>query len=47
MAIGDTLVIVFGNKTLTVKVAALNELTKKEQAGEMYTVVDESYKESY
>ncbi|KRN25960.1 RNA-binding S4 domain-containing protein [Lacticaseibacillus camelliae] len=47
VAIGDTLVIVFGNKTLTVKVAALNELTKKEQAGEMYTVVDESYKESY
>lgn len=47
VSVGDEVVIVFGNKTLTVKVTALLETTKKEQAGEMYDVVSESYKENY
>lgn len=47
VSVGDEVVIVFGNKTLTVKVTALLETTKKEQAGEMYAVVSESYKENY
>ncbi|MCI1893439.1 MAG: RNA-binding S4 domain-containing protein [Lactobacillus sp.] len=47
VALGDELTIVFGNKTLTVKVQGLNEITKKEAAGDMYTVVSETYKESY
>ncbi|WP_461214623.1 RNA-binding S4 domain-containing protein [Lacticaseibacillus sp. GG6-2] len=47
VAVGDVLVIVFGNKTLTVKVDALVESTKKEDAGPMYSVVSETYKESY
>ncbi len=47
VAVGDLLVIAFGNKTLTVKVAALVESTKKEDAGSMYTVESETYKESY
>lgn len=45
--LGDILVIAFGNKTLTVKVTALMTITNKENAGELYTVVSETYKESY
>ncbi|WP_179396119.1 RNA-binding S4 domain-containing protein [Lacticaseibacillus absianus] len=47
VAIGDVLVIAFGNKTLTVKVTDLVETTKKELAGDLYTVVSETYKENY
>ncbi|WP_125705796.1 RNA-binding S4 domain-containing protein [Lacticaseibacillus daqingensis] len=47
VAIGDVLVIAFGNKTLTVKVQALVETTKKELANDMYTVESETYKENY
>ena len=47
VAVGDVLVIAFGNKTLTVKVTALMASTKKEDAGMMYSVVSETYKESY
>lgn len=47
VAVGDTVVIVFGNKTLTVKVTALVETTKKELAQDMYEVVSEDFKEKY
>ncbi|WP_390410302.1 RNA-binding S4 domain-containing protein [Lacticaseibacillus jixiensis] len=47
VAVGDILVIAFGNKTLTVKVEALVESTKKEDAGMMYSVQSETYKENY
>ncbi|MFD1485941.1 RNA-binding S4 domain-containing protein [Lacticaseibacillus baoqingensis] len=47
VSVGDILVIAFGNKTLTVKVDALVESTKKQDAGEMYRVVSETYKENY
>ncbi|WP_225048711.1 RNA-binding S4 domain-containing protein [Lacticaseibacillus kribbianus] len=46
VSIGDVLVIAFGNKTLTVKVSALVETTKKELAADMYTVVAETFKEN-
>ncbi|MFD1430972.1 RNA-binding S4 domain-containing protein [Lacticaseibacillus mingshuiensis] len=45
--LGDQLVINFGNKTLTVKVLALTETTKKEDADGLYEIVSETYKESY
>ncbi|MFD1432648.1 RNA-binding S4 domain-containing protein, partial [Paenibacillus farraposensis] len=47
VSIGDQLVINFGNKTLTVKVLALTETTKKEDADGLYEIVSETYKESY
>ncbi|WP_125710369.1 RNA-binding S4 domain-containing protein [Lacticaseibacillus porcinae] len=47
VSVGDVLVIAFGNKTLTVKVEALVESTKKQDAGEMFSVVSETYKEQY
>ncbi|WP_407894401.1 RNA-binding S4 domain-containing protein [Lacticaseibacillus sp. N501-2] len=47
VSVGDVLVIAFGNKTLTVKVEALVESTKKQDAGEMFSVVAETYKEQY
>ncbi|KRK70008.1 RNA-binding S4 domain-containing protein [Lacticaseibacillus nasuensis] len=47
VSVGDTLVVAFGNKTLTVKVTALLETTKKDAAGEMYEIVSETYKENY
>lgn len=40
VATNDELVIKFGNKTLTVKVNALLETTKKEDAEKMYTIVN-------
>lgn len=47
VAVGDVLVVSFGNKTLTVKVTALLETTKKDAAGEMFEIVSETYKENY
>jgi len=44
VTVGDTLVIAFGNKTLTVKINAIKETTKKDDAEEMYTVVSEESK---
>lgn len=47
VAVGDVLVVSFGNKTLTVKVTALMETTKKDAAGDMFEIVSETYKENY
>ncbi|NCU16143.1 RNA-binding S4 domain-containing protein, partial [Lactobacillus paracasei] len=41
--VGDTLVINFGNKTLTVRADALVETTKKNDAEGMSTVLKEDY----
>ncbi|MGX6962803.1 RNA-binding S4 domain-containing protein [Vagococcus xieshaowenii] len=41
VALGDKLTIVFGNKTLEVKVLALHESTKKEDAALMYEIIQE------
>ena len=45
--VGDTLVINFGNKTLTVRADDLVETTKKNDAAGMYTVLKEDYKETF
>ncbi|WP_057894996.1 RNA-binding S4 domain-containing protein [Lacticaseibacillus brantae] len=39
---GDTLVIAFGNKTLTLRIDAIKETTKKDDAEEMYTILSET-----
>lgn len=45
--INDELEIKFGNKTLIVKVLALLETTKKEDADKMYEVVSENYEQNF
>ncbi|WGN90495.1 RNA-binding S4 domain-containing protein [Ligilactobacillus faecis] len=45
--VGDLLVINFGNKTLTLKVAELKETTKKDESKGMYTIVSEEYQEDH
>ncbi|KRL74622.1 RNA-binding S4 domain-containing protein [Ligilactobacillus saerimneri] len=47
VAIGDILVIVFGNKTLTIKVKELRETTKKGEADSLFELISEEYKEDY
>lgn len=47
VATNDELVIKFGNKTLTVKVDALLETTKKDDAQRMYTIVKEDYAQDF
>lgn len=47
VAVGDQLVIEFGNKTLTVKVDEIKDTTKKDDVQNLYTVVSEEYKEDY
>ena len=44
---GDTLVINFGNKTLTLKVLELKDTTKKDEAIGMYEIISEEYKEDF
>lgn len=41
VSIGDELTILFGNKTLVVKITRIVETTKKAEAEEMYEVVSE------
>lgn len=45
VAVGDELALMFGNKTLTVKVLMLSESTKKEDAADMYEVLSEVFAE--
>ena len=47
VAIGDIVVIVFGNKTLTIKVKELRETTKKGEADSLFELISEEYKEDY
>ena len=44
---GDNLEIRFGNKTLTIEITKIVELTKKEASAEMYTVISEKYERDY
>ncbi|MCM3762579.1 RNA-binding S4 domain-containing protein [Alkalihalobacillus oceani] len=39
---GDELVIKFGQKTVTVRVEAIRDIVRKEEAGTMYTIVSET-----
>ncbi|MHC9532208.1 RNA-binding S4 domain-containing protein [Dellaglioa sp. BT-FLS60] len=45
VVVGDELTIQFGNKTLTVRVMALKETTKKAESIDLYEVVSEVYAE--
>lgn len=47
VAIGDVVVIIFGNKTLTIKVKELRETTKKGEADSLFELISEEYKEDY
>lgn len=42
--VGDQLTIQFGNKVVTVRVEALLDSTRKEDAKEMFTLLEETYK---
>lgn len=42
VAVGDELTILFGNKTLVVKITRIVETTKKAEAEEMYQVVSDT-----
>lgn len=46
LKVGDVLQIQFGNKTLEVKVLALHDSTKKEDASKMYEILSEKRIES-
>lgn len=45
--VGDTIKIVFGNKTLIVRVLQLLDTTKKAEAENMYEVLSEEYQENF
>ncbi len=45
--IGDELTLLFGNKTLVVKVTDIRETTKKDEAENMYEILDVSYAENF
>ncbi|WP_080147100.1 RNA-binding S4 domain-containing protein [Marinilactibacillus piezotolerans] len=40
---GDELSIRFGNKTMVVKVEALRDTTKKDEAKDLYSIIEETY----
>ncbi|GAA0478346.1 RNA-binding S4 domain-containing protein [Alkalibacterium sp. s-m-22] len=46
VAVEDELTIQFGNKTLKVRVDNIKDTTKKDEAKDLYTVLEETYKES-
>ncbi len=46
VGIGDQLAIKFGNKTLIVKIEAIKDTTKKAEATDMYSVVEEKYEDN-
>ncbi|MFC4075530.1 RNA-binding S4 domain-containing protein [Salinithrix halophila] len=40
--VGDTLTVRYGNQTVKVRVDSLKETTKKAEAGELYTLLEQS-----
>lgn len=46
LKVGDTVTILFGNKTLELKVLLLKDSTKKDDATEMYEIISETRTES-
>jgi len=44
---GDVVTIKFGNKTLVVKVKQLLDSTKKEDAEQMYEILEEKYEQDF
>lgn len=47
VAVGDELTIHFGNKTMIVSVDDIRDTTKKDEAKNLYTVIEETFKHSY
>lgn len=47
VAENDQIEIKFGNKTLIVKVEAIKDTTKKAEASELYSVVEEKYDQDF
>ncbi|GEK90001.1 RNA-binding S4 domain-containing protein [Alkalibacterium putridalgicola] len=47
VAVGDELTIHFGNKTMIVSVDDIRDTTKKDEAKNLYTVIEETFKQSY
>ncbi|GAB5053583.1 RNA-binding S4 domain-containing protein [Pediococcus parvulus] len=47
VSVNDQIVIKFGNKTLTIRVDALLETTKKDDAERMYTILSEDYAKDF
>ncbi|WP_311408254.1 RNA-binding S4 domain-containing protein [Liquorilactobacillus uvarum] len=47
VAQGDVITIGFGNKTLKIKVNSIKENAKKDEAGQMYDILAENYKENF
>ncbi|KRN27320.1 RNA-binding S4 domain-containing protein [Liquorilactobacillus mali] len=47
IAVGDELVISFGNKTLSVRVTSLKETVKKDEATQLYEIIAEDFKENF
>ena len=45
--VGDTLKMLFGNKTLEVRVLELKDTTKKDEAKDLYEVISETRETSY
>lgn len=45
VAVGDDLEIKFGNKTLVARVDEIRDTTKKDEAKELYTIIEERYTE--
>lgn len=45
--IGDTVKILFGNKTLEIKIIDIQDTTKKDAAKEMYEIISETREASY
>ncbi len=45
--VGDDVKIVFGNKTLTIKVNQILDTTKKDEAQQMYEIISEKYERDY
>lgn len=43
--VGDELIIEFGTKTLKIRIEKIIETTKKDEATNMYTILEEVYKE--
>lgn len=47
ISVGDILEIKFGNKTLIVKVEEIKDTTKKAEAAELYSIVEEKYEQNF
>lgn len=47
VAVGDELTIQFGNKTTKVSVDAIRDTTKKDEAQDLYTIIEETFKQTY